>query len=187
MTKKKTDVVDGLAIALYLPKAFRPDFSGMGTQAFELDFVTVNDREQVRNCSNSYSDDTQAMFADLSFRCQASPDMNDGKPYAYDLCYRHVHTVDTGRCERMLKTLRRIDKAGEKFPVRPETFGQFVAMHCRALGVMKVARCTGDNGWHNESSHQFWLANDIQWLVDGQVNEFLTANRDAMVQARAGR
>ncbi len=171
---------DAVKIALHVSRRIKADYS-YRTQTFEYAFVTA-EGSKVRNPSDSYS--AQTPFCSLTFYCQASADMNEGKPYAWSLEYRDVGTVDLSRCESMLKTLKAIAKAESKFPVRPETFGQFVALHCAALKVTLAVQDQSEGNWHNETEHTFWKASDIQWLVDRQVTDFLTANADGMLQAK---
>ncbi len=171
------------AIALSVPNGIRADYH-WGTQAFEYGFVTVTTEGNLEVRNPSDYDQDFAPFCDLRFRCQSSGDMNDAKPYAYAIEYRGLSTVNLRDAERMLKMLKRIEKATKSFPVAPETFGQFVQLMCQALKVTHVVKDGKGNGWHNETEHTTWKVSEIQWLIDRQISEFLEANKEAMLGAK---
>ncbi len=171
-------------IALHICHTIKADYS-YGTQSFKYRFVTVDKIQgHVRNPSASDGKPFDG-FDDLSFRCQASSDMCDGKPYGYSIEYHDVGRVEARDAERMTAMFKRLQKIEAAFPVRPETFGQYVALICHGLGVeCCIQDRDGGNGWHHETEHQQWNGTDIQWLVDRQIDTFLTTHADAMAASR---
>jgi hypothetical protein len=159
----------------------KPDFSSIGIQTFEFQFVQVTDvngKNQVRNCSGY--DSPYRAFDDLGFRAQAqvTGDANRrdaGAPYAYSLCYRSVYTVDFEECTRMMKMLTKIRKM--VLPVNAETLGQYIQMYCLALkvdGAVQQGKEHGTAQWgYDAHSWITWKTTEIQWLVDRRVGEFM--------------
>ncbi len=183
-TLKQQRADSPLLIALHIRHEIKADYS-YGTQSFHLGFVTVEKagpkQGSVRNPS---SDGVFFAFQDLQFRCQASADMCEGKPYAYSIEYHDVGRVEARDAERMTAMFKRLQKIEASFPIRPETFGQYVALVCNGLGVDCAIRDMSAGSWHNETEHQTWKGTDIQWLVDRQIDTFLTENATAMAAAR---
>lgn len=168
-------------IALMIPWQIKGDYD-FGTQAFGYSFATVNTADKVRNVSDHGE---LAPFCGLAFRCQASAGMCDGKPYAYSVEFRDVHSVNLAEAERMAKMLKRIEKIERSFPVRPETFGQFVQLVCHGLKVSRVLK-EGIKGGrsHDETEYSNWKPSEIQWLIDSQITEFLAAHGEKMSATR---
>ncbi len=166
-------------LAVLIPEHIKQDF-GYGHQVFEYSVATVDANTRVRNCSDS-DDAPFCAFADLTFRTQISGNFGDLKPYAFSLEYRGIHSLDLRRAESCIKMLRKIDKASEAFPVRPETFGQYVAMMAKALKITGALQ-TPENGgrWHDETQYIRWAAKDIQLLIDRQIGEFIEKHGEAM-------
>ncbi len=170
-------------IALMIGKV-KADYN-YGHQVFQYSLVIVDAAGKVRNCSDS--DDFSADFDDLTFRCQVSARTCEGEPYGFSCEYKDIYTLDLRRAERCVKMLRKIEKAGEKFPVHPETFGQFVALLCAALGITGAVQAPEDNRstWHDETNYKHWKANDIQWLVDRQIADFMTEHGERLASCAA--
>ncbi len=152
-----------------------------GSQVFEYSIVTVDAAGKVRNCSDT--DPFSADFDDLIFRCQVSRAISDGKPFAYSCEYRGIHSLDLTRAERCLKMLRKVAKASDKFPVRPESFGQYVQMMARALGITALVQHPkdGGSGWHDETNYITWKAKDIQYVIDAQITAFLAEHGERIM------
>ena len=167
-------------IYLYIRKNEKPNYTYGGTQSFEYGFVVINEDGGVRNPSDSSIDGDQAKFADLHFRCQITPGMAEDKTYAHGLYYRNVYSVELEDAERMTKMLRRIRKAEENFPVRPESFGQYVQLLCHALGVSGAVKATSEGDWHSEISYATFRPGEIQWLIDTRIGEFLGEHKVRM-------
>ncbi len=142
-----------------------------GSQVFEYGIVTIDAQSRVRNCSDLYPE--TADFYDLRFRCQVSKGIDELKPFAYSCEYRGVYSVGLREAERMIRVLRKIAKAEDKFLVRPTTFGQYVSMLARALGITEVVQDGQGNGWHDETEHVFWKLSDCQYVIDAQIATFL--------------
>jgi len=163
----------------------KPNYNGThGTQAFEFSIVTINGAGEVRNPSDYEPE--QHPYKDLEFRCQISPaDHSKFKPYGFSCEYRHVYIVDLRNAEVMCKMLKRIDKASEKWVVRPETFGQYVSLVCQSINITDAvhARDGTETGWHNDTEYIYWKAKDIQYLVDRRIAEFVEAHQERMVLA----
>jgi hypothetical protein len=181
---KNADGVE-IAIALLVPNAIKADYS-FGTQSFEYGFVTVTTEGtlQVRNTSSDYYSGRFGEFDDLRFRCQASGDMGDGKPYGYGIQYRGLHHVELRDAERMVKMLKKCSAVEKGFPVAPETFGQFVQLLCQGLKVTHVVKAGAGNGWHDETEYTTWKVSEIQWLVDRQIGDFMEKNKAGMLASR---
>lgn len=172
-------------MAVYIPKGFKADFHMSGLQAFMIGFVTVDDAARVRGISG-IDDELFMSFDNLTFRCQVGGSTNDGKPYGYSLEYKDVYSVGLREAERMVKMLRRIDKASESFPVHPETFGQYVSLMCAALKVNMVVQEPADSGRsHDDTMYTLWKLKDCQWLVDRRIAEFMEQHSEAMARAKS--
>ena len=157
-------------VALYVPfGGFRVGGYSDQSQFLRLSFVLVDGAERVTNVSDY--DEGHAPFSDLALQAYVS--WRDGKfdqNQAYETCYRDVGTVEYRDAERMYKMLQRVGKI--KFPVRPATFGQYVALTCQALKVKTVVTALSVGGWHNETRHRVVEANYLQDGVDRLVADF---------------
>ena len=178
MKKTTTDT----ALALYLPFSIKADYQYGGTQAFKFGFVTVSPTDQVRNCPMDYGDWHE--YNSLMFRAQASVDQNDGKAYGNSCQFYDAGNVDYNRAASMLAVLKAIRKADESFPIRPATFGQYVQLMCKALGVTRVVQDRNECRAHDETEHVFWRVNEIQWLIDSRIDEFMAKHKDSMTAER---
>ena len=179
MKKEKPET----SLALYIPFGIKADYRYGGTQAFKFGFVTVNAQDQVRNCPSDYGEWHE--YNSLAFRSQASVDMSEGKAYGYSCEYYDVGNVDLARATAMVGVLKAIGKADESFPVRPATFGQYVQLMCKALGVTRAVQDRSEgNHAHDETEHTYWRLSDIQWLVDTRVDEFMAKHKEGMTEER---
>ncbi len=141
-----------------------------GSQVFEYGIVTIDAQSRVRNCSDLYPE--TADFYDLRFR-----------PFAYSCEYRGVYSVGLREAERMIRVLRKIAKAEDKFLVRPTTFGQYVSMLARSLGITEVVQDGQGNGWHDETEHVFWQLKDCQYVIDAQITAFLAEHGERIKES----
>ena len=171
MTKQTNDT----RIMLFIPPSFKADYSYTGIQAFKFDFVTMDVTGKVRNPSYEHE-----CWANLQFRAQVSHQEGE-QPYGYSLAYSQVYSVELREAERMVKMLKKAEKADERFPVRPTSYGQYVQLMCSGLGVHgAVTPMTGNGRGYDDDTYQTWKLTEIQWLVDRRISEFLETNREHM-------
>lgn len=98
--------------------------------------------------------------------------------------YSQVHHVDRRRAEHMVKMLRKIERAEQGLPIRPQTYGQYVQLMCQALGVQKAAYLVGNGaGWHDENEYTIRDIRDIGGNIDGRIAEFLAQQRGTTAAA----
>jgi hypothetical protein len=180
--KAKSNLKLGVLIAP--PKA---EYHGSDIQAYRISIVTINERNEVRNPSDSAwgEDAFTAPYASLMFRAQGNVlKAEERETYGWSLEYREVYSVDLNDAERMVKMLRKI--ANVKLPVQPRTYGQFVQMMCRALGITVAVQLSGKaTGWHTEADYAFFGASDIEWMVDRMVTYFLESQRPKREESAA--
>ena len=142
----------------------------IGTIALSFVEVRVNEAgfDEVRNPqSDDYSG---SPYADLQFHAQWNTDRGEtyaaNCTYAHDCYYSAPYNVKRRRTERMLKMLKKIESATEKFPVHPASFGQYVVLLCQGLGIKRLCVTENSRGWHNENTHTFAPITEAQRKID---------------------
>jgi hypothetical protein len=130
-----------------------------------LRFVVIDKDGQIRNGIDGWTND-------LIARAQWNLDkVSEGvRTYGWELEYRAPFAVDLRRAEQMVKTLRRIAKADASLPIRATTFGQWVVLICRALGVKTLVVAKSDGGWsYSENQHHIGDITDAQSRIDNAI------------------
>lgn len=169
-------------VALYFPHEGRgvveTDVSnkcGVAT----LRFVVIDQDGRIKNGIDGWTND---LIARAQWNLdKLSPDVrtSDVRTYGWELEYRAPFTVDLRRAETMLKMLRRIAKADASLPVRATTFGQWVVLMCRALGVKDFVMAKSDGGWsYDENQHCCGNIVDAQGWIDGVIGPHLPVIED---------
>jgi len=111
-------------------------------------------------------------FNDLVMSCQWD-DKSVGT-YAHQISYRDVYRVELRNCERMYKTLKKVDRLTEKFPITPTTFGQFVSLAARSLNIKSGRKESPRSGGHSTYSENQYIElslSDIQYCIDSIIAE----------------
>jgi hypothetical protein len=110
-------------------------------------------------------DDHPLELADLAARCQIDGRMGS-ESYGWSVQYRNLYSVDLGSANRILKTLRTIDRRMDKMIERegqPQSFGQFVNRFMRAIGASIIV-----DSAKNETQ---WSLREAAYIVDTRVAE----------------
>jgi hypothetical protein len=134
---------------------------------FQASIVQVEDNGGLRNPDSDHE------FSDLVFSCQWDTTKSD-PTYAWAISYRDIYRVDLHNAERMFKTLRKVSTLGKRFPVEPTTFGQFVALSARALGIKtgrKESRRSAGSSSYSENSYIELSLSDVQFSIDEIISE----------------
>ena len=124
-----------------------------------------------RNCSrgSEYRYPGIGVFEDLEISCYMT--WRDGQ-FSADMWETRYHGyVDMDAAETMLKGLRKASKIQQSFPLRPTTFGQYVALMAAGFGVKEVCRETanGRTGFYSDSAWQYLPLSSIQGLIDDEI------------------
>ena len=128
------------------PKNIHSDWDNTG----RLDVTLVKRLEegQIRNFSDSWGDEGLPYhLADLRVRCfYTVKDRQVKDVFGWKVEY-HPHAVDLARAEKMIKTLRKIERKLEAISAqwgRPESFGEFVQRVLKVIGADGMVRRIGD-------------------------------------------
>jgi hypothetical protein len=154
------------------PITFKDVTHGDTSTFYRLSFVTVNEKNEVRNVSNSYYGDESYLngFHDLVFQVWISWSNNRFDADQWEVIYKQVYSVNLREAELMVKTLKRVQKISEKFVVRPQSFGQFVAMMCAGLKIKHFVEVQGaDRGWHTENRYAIGDIKDLAANIDRKI------------------
>jgi hypothetical protein len=103
--------------------------SRIGVGSIRIEFAFINDKGAVD--FPGYTDYRQ--LRSLGLYAQWDLDPKEERTYAWKATYSEIFTVDLSAAEMMVKVLREIDRACQRFPVRPTTFGQWVQMLAQAM------------------------------------------------------
>src|SRR5882762_2973848 len=128
---------------------------------FQVSIVQVEANGVLRN------PDSDDAFNDLIFSCQW--DEKSATTYAWQITYRDVYRVDVCNARRMYKTLQKVEKFSEKFPVQPTTFGQHVALSAKAVGIKigrKESRHSGGHSTYSENEYLDLSLSDVRYSID---------------------
>jgi len=117
----------------------------------------------------------ESAFDDLEFSCQMDKDtVEERRTYGWNVRYRAPFTVELVDAERMAKALRRIAKIQEKFPIRPTTFGQWVALTAQGLGIETAAKyLTHKGGFYTDNEYRFFVdMRETQGAIDTTIEAY---------------
>lgn len=117
--------------------------------------------------------DWESPFCDLQFNAQWDASDPEKPVYGWDIEYRQPYGVSLPRARKMYKTLRTIERAREKFPVTPLTFGQYVSLISKALGIKYIVRETEGlrDGNYSSGKHQILKIDYVQGFVDDLIGK----------------
>ena len=132
-----------------------------------IGIVRIMETGQIRNPSDH-------PFTDAQFYVQWNGEDDATRPehtYAWSLNYANVYSVDLDKAERMVKFLRKVEKAESKTPIRPTTFGQYVTLMASALGITKLVKPSSANaGWDYDSGNDsVYPVSDAQYAIDSMI------------------
>jgi len=171
-------------LAVLLPDCIHSSPADSST-FFELGFVQINDEDgkldYITNPRSAIYGESP--FTDLVIQAYVSWRRDEFSVSFRDaLKYRNVHSIDATRAERMSKLLRKARSV--KFPVEPETFGQFVVMMCAALGVREaVEPQPGEpyraGAFYHENLWRITPVKDAQARIDFLLSELRKAKVSA--------
>lgn len=138
---------------------------------FELRIVQIVDGQ----LGNPDNDDP---FCDLVFHAQWDTNKpEDTHTYGWNIFYRDCYRVELDNAKRMLKTLQRVEKINSletTNPVRPVTFGQFVALSASALGIKtarRESRYSAGSSSYAENTYITLDLHDLQSVIDYLIQE----------------
>lgn len=157
---------------------------GASGSIWELQVVRVDAaKEAPRNCDrDNWERPEERIFEDLAIRCYVS--WYDGKFAAqqFSVEYKNVYSVDMNCVKILFAGLQRVQKTIDSFPVRPESFGQFVCLLATGLGVKEMIRKSP----HAERQGRSSSYSDYQWQVlaiasaQRIIDELLDAAKEQM-------
>lgn len=156
--------------ALYFSKtdASTDTYSGERSGSLHVRIVTIQPSGKIINMD---SDDP---FSDLAFYCQWCESLSAGEPFAWTVRYRDVYTVELRTAERMLKVLKRAERILSGFPVRPVTFGQWLALMAAGFGITTLVEPTTRRGsCYADDEYKTWKGADVQYIVDTRMREII--------------
>lgn len=169
-----------LAVRLQEPKA---DYSYSDIQTYFFPIVLITPEDKIRNIGNSDWDEERKFacpYADLQFRGQGHVEKQDSVPtYGWSLEYYDLYNVDLRQAERMVKMLRKIEKI--EFPVHPTSYGQYIQMACKAIGITHCVIVDSNRGSssYDDQEYRIFPIKDAQILVDNLIHSFLEKHRVA--------
>jgi hypothetical protein len=132
---------------------------------FSLQIIQV-ENGKIRNPG---SDDA---FDNLEFSAQWDSRHLTDTTYAWQVSYRDVFRVELDNARRMVKTLEKVDKLRAKFPVQPNTFGQYVALVAAGLGLAgayKESRRSVGSGTYSENDYTEFSLADAGTIIDDLI------------------
>ena len=140
---------------------------------YRLSFVTVGENGEVRNVTDSFDTRHLAGLEDLVFRLWISWNDNRFTADQWEVLYNQVYSVNLSKAEKMVKTLKRVQKISEKWIARPQTFGQFVAMISIGLKVTHFVQLRGaSRGWHSDNDYIITKGlDDLASTIDRHIEE----------------
>lgn len=138
-----------------------------------------------RRTSWSSKNKNAYMIEDLVIDSQMSKDRSEGdrKPYGVELRYRDVFSIDKGMAVKMADTLVRLDKKltklDQEFGYASGDLATFITRVASIMGIKKFLTVKDGNGNLSDSyCYKSYKATDIEWLVNGMVDEFYGVKRD---------
>jgi len=140
------------------------DPSPTGCNTMEIGVVGITEDGKLRNGLDT-------VWNDFKFSCQwnnkenASPDRHT---YAWRGAYRSCFSVELRDAERMVKHLRKLDKADRRASAGPTTFSQWLGEILPKLGIHEARIQTAGGGWsYDESVYKtLTLAEALAWIED---------------------
>jgi hypothetical protein len=129
-------------------------------------------------------DATGKVFLDLAFHVQWTRNSEDKQTYAWRLSYDSTSVDSVEIAEAHLLMMKRIAKARQEQIVSPKTFGQFVTLLARGIGVKTFVRRgqpRETTSWRSLSDHYYssHLVDDLLvHLIDHEIDKhFLSSTR----------
>jgi hypothetical protein len=144
----------------------------------KVHIVEVFNDGSIRN-PGSYD---ESGFEDLVFSALVDAQRSDGtsEVFGYDLEYRDLYTVGLMKAETILKTLRKARRLRGNFPFEPQSFGQYVAMLAKGLGITKVVQAVEGQsvmGSYNENKYRIRDLAYAAGMVDDLTRKAIEAWR----------
>ena len=135
---------------------------GSSGNFWELSIVRIDaEKESPRNCDrDSWERPEERIFEDLAIRCYISWYGGKFEARSFSVEYRRVFSVDMNCAKILFSGLQRVHKIIESFPIKPESFGQFVCLLAGGLGVKEMVRKSP----HSDRRHGI-MYSDYQWQV----------------------
>ena len=174
-------------VTLYWDGQAIDDHTTRDIGTLSLRFVTVRKNEggfdEVRN--PSYENET---YSDLELHTQWNTERTETYSatctYGDSVYYKTPYRVGRHEAECMLKMLKRIKQVEAKFPIHPASFGQWVVLLCKGLGIKRLCVVAGNSrGWHNENSHTFHPIAEAQHKIDDAIRDtFPKPEKEAEMQ-----
>jgi hypothetical protein len=136
-----------------------PEFEIRGDHSkfINLSIVEIQDNGGIRNPSNYDG----AEFQGLMFTALVDAHRSDGtsEVFGYGICYRDVYRAELHDVEIMYKTLKKVSRVRENFPFEPASFGQYVAMVAKGLGISKVVKAVDGqsvSSTYSDNQYRIW-------------------------------
>lgn len=169
MTKTKEDK---LTLAVLIdPCRQTESYAGCESLYYDLSIVTINPQQQVRNISSTFGE--LRRFGDFRFQCWVSWYGGQFRASVGEVQYNRVWSVSIREAEFMLKTLKRVQRIQERLVVKPDTFGQFVAMIGNGLGITRCITREGPSTRdHDDNKYRVHPIGELPGLVDYEIEKF---------------
>jgi len=168
-------------LVVYLSK-WKPEQYDTDSSCYRIHILYVEEDGKPRNCSRSgeYHAPGTGMFEDFEMSCHMT--WRDGQFTAssFETRYHGYMYVELKDAEVMLKTLKRAAKISDAFPVRPQTFGQYVALMASGFGVKECCKESHESntGFYTDSE---WLYLPLHY-AQGWIDEEIESIRKARLE-----
>ena len=142
---------------------------------------------KVRNLQHaSWDDKPTELYNDLLISCQMSE--GHAEPYAWAVAYSDVLTIHIEKAEKMVKTLRSINRKYNSLVNKigePVTFGSYVAYIANALGAETMIFYEKDGERSRYDDCQFWFRSisDGKRAIDALTKDIVAELQPSRLRA----
>ena len=127
-----------------------------------LSIVVVNANAREEDKVTQIPDELRDQaFGGLELKCYW---MNAEATPIWSTHYPAQYYIDLEDARRILKTLERVHAAYKRFPVQPQTFGQYATLLCREIGITKFC-------WRQDRETKVRDIGTAQTFIDSRIEE----------------
>ena len=127
---------------------------------------------KIRNCTSAWDTKPTQYYDYLVFSCQISASNDDS--YAWEASYKNTHHVDLAQAEKMVKTLRSINRKYEKLTStlgEPESFGSYIVYIANSLKIKTVTFYREERSSYDNCTFDHTSLPDAKNKLNGMVKE----------------
>jgi hypothetical protein len=149
----------------------------MGAGYFHVNVSVVTlEGGKIRNVSTRYEAINGFDALDgLRFRCQGENDRRERGVYGFDAKYMSQYSTDLREAERMVQTLRKIEKGMQKFTDTRgyvKTFGDYVGRLAELMKAETIIEIKKSGTFYSDGDYRFRTVGDgVNW-IDGLVRDW---------------